>query len=95
MNSNNFGLKMLLILLIVLMPSAITAQQLDPVLNQLIHKGINKSHDLNSNRIDAEQAKVDQQLAKSVFLPKITLNGSFTRLNDDITFDDRHPKIGH
>ena len=70
------------------MPSAITAQQLDPVLNQLIHKGINKSHDLNSNRIDAEQAKVDQQLAKSVFLPKITLNGSFTRLNDDITFDD-------
>ena len=88
MNSNNFGLKMLLILLIVLMPSAITAQQLDPVLNQLIHKGINKSHDLNSNRIDAEQAKVDQQLAKSVFLPKITLNGSFTRLNDDITFDD-------
>ena len=88
MNSNNFGLKMLLILLIVSMPSAITAQQLDPVLNQLIHKGINKSHDLNSNRIDAEQAKVDQQLAKSVFLPKITLNGSFTRLNDDITFDD-------
>jgi len=27
-------------------------------------------------------------LAKSVFLPKITLNGSYTRLNDDISFDD-------
>jgi outer membrane protein TolC len=27
-------------------------------------------------------------LAKSVFLPKLTLNGSYTRLDDDITFDN-------
>lgn len=72
----------------ILGPSVVTAQQLDPVLTDLIHKGLNKSHDLNSNRMDAEQAKVDQQLAKSVFLPKITLNGSFVRLDDDIALDD-------
>ncbi|TXE05706.1 TolC family protein [Gelidibacter salicanalis] len=67
---------------------SLSAQQLDPVLQELIQKGINKNHKLNSNRIDAAQAQVDQQLAKSVFLPKITLNGSYTRLNDDITFDE-------
>jgi len=58
------------------------------VLQDLIHKGLNKNHQIQSNRIDAEQAQVDQQLAKSVFLPKITFNGSFVRLDDDITFDD-------
>ncbi|MBO3100051.1 TolC family protein [Gelidibacter pelagius] len=87
MNQNTIVLKMFLVLALAL-PSVITAQQLDPVLQDLIHKGLNKSHQINSNRIDAEQAQVDQQLAKSVFLPKITFNGSFVRLDDDITFDD-------
>ena len=89
MNINKVGLKMILIIILILArPSVILAQQLDPVLTALIQKGLNKSHDLNSNHIDAEQSKVDQQLAKSVFLPKITLNGSFVRLNDNIAFDD-------
>ncbi len=77
----------LLFVIATAVPSYMTAQQLDPELTNLIQKGLNKSHNLNTNRIEAEQAHVDQQLAKSVFLPKITLNGSFTRLNDDITFD--------
>ena len=88
MNLNKAALKTLLIVITISLPFALTAQQLDPVLTDLIHKGVSKSHELNSNRIEAEQARVDQQLAKSVFLPKITLNGSFTRLNDDITFDE-------
>ena len=88
MNLNKGVIKMSLMIMVIGLPSALSAQQLDPVLQELIHKGLNKSHDLNSNRIDSEQAIVDQQLAKSVFLPKITLNGSFTRLNDDITFDE-------
>lgn len=77
----------LLLVIAIALPSLATAQQLDPELTNLIRKGLEKSHNLNTNRIEAEQAQVDQQLAKSVFLPKITLNGSFTRLNDDITFD--------
>ena len=64
------------------------AQQLDPVLRELIHKGLKKSQTVNIKSIEAEQAKLDQRLAKSVFIPKITLNGSYTRLNDDITFDE-------
>src|SRR5690554_3940592 len=64
------------------------AQQLDPELKDLIIKGLNKSQKLKINSIEAEQAKLDQQLAKSVFIPKISLNGSYTRLNDDLTFDE-------
>lgn len=64
------------------------AQQLDPALKDLINKGLEKSHAVNIHELGAEQAKVDQKLAKSVFLPNVTLNGSYTRLNDDITFDN-------
>ena len=82
------ALVMLLIVLVTALPSITKGQQLDPILKDLINKGLDKSHGLNSNGFEVEQAKVDQQLAKSVFLPKITLNGSYTHLNDDITFDE-------
>lgn len=64
------------------------SQQLDPVLQDLITKGVNKSQTVTINNIEAEQAKLDQRLAKSVFIPKVTLNGSYTRLNDDLKFDE-------
>lgn len=63
-------------------------QQLDPTLHELILKGLEKSHGINIHNLDSEQARVDQKLAKAVFIPKVTFNSSFTRLNDDITFDD-------
>ena len=63
------------------------AQELDPALKYLIQKAVDKSHSLNINKFEAEQAKVDALLAKSALLPKLTFNGSFTRLDDDITFD--------
>lgn len=69
-------------------PSIVVAQQLDPALKELIEKGLNKSHNVTIHNLDAEQANLDQQLAKAVFIPKVTFNGSYTRLNDDITFDD-------
>src|SRR5690554_8051367 len=64
-----------------------SAQELDPYLQELIEKGINKSQTVKINSIEEEQALLDQRLAKSTFIPKVTLNGSFTRLDDDITFD--------
>jgi len=88
MNIKNSVLRLFLMVVAIAVPASLSAQQLAPVLQDLIQKGITKNHQLNSNRIDAAQAKIDQQLAKSVFLPKITLNGSYTRLNDDITFDE-------
>ena len=88
MQINKSRLIIFLIAFAWFIPSTSIAQQLDPILKDLISKGLDKSHSVNINNYDAEQAKIDQKLARSVFLPKITLNGSYTRLDDDITFDD-------
>ena len=88
MQINKSRLIIFLIAIAWFIPSTSIAQQLDPILKNLISKGLDKSHSVNINNYDAEQAKIDQKLARSVFLPKITLNGSYTRLDDDITFDD-------
>ncbi|WP_417619681.1 TolC family protein [Oceanihabitans sediminis] len=87
MNIMHAIIKTLLFSFLAMVPTLTMAQDLDPVLKDLIHKGLEKNHQINANRLEGEQAKIDQQLAKSVFLPKVTFNGSFTRLNDDITFD--------
>jgi outer membrane protein TolC len=69
--------------------TSINAQQLAPELKELIHKGISKGFNIKEYQIASEQAKIDQKMAKAVFIPKITLNGSYSRLNDDIRFDDQ------
>ncbi|MDD2982040.1 MAG: TolC family protein [Crocinitomicaceae bacterium] len=63
------------------------SQELDPYLQELIGKGLNKSQKVKINGIEQQQAVLDQRFAKATFIPKVTLNGSYTRLNDDITFD--------
>ena len=88
MKMNSLKISILCVLFAGLAPVISWAQQIDPELETLILKGLEKSRSININKLNAEQAQVDQKLAKSVFLPKITLNGSYTRLNDDITFDD-------
>ncbi len=65
-----------------------SAQELDSVLKNLINKGLEKNHSINIHNLNSEQSKVDQKLAKAIFLPKISFNSSFTRLDNDITFDD-------
>ncbi|MGB7843501.1 MAG: TolC family protein, partial [Salinimicrobium sp.] len=82
------GLFILLICYTCFFPLVAVAQQLDPELSDLINKGLKKSHSVQVQDYGAQQAKVDQKLAKSVFLPKISVNGSYTRLNDDISFDE-------
>ena len=63
-----------------------SAQELDSVLKNLINKGLEKNHSINIHNLNSEQSKVDQKLAKAIFLPKISFNSSFTRLDNDITF---------
>lgn len=87
MQINKSVFSFLFISIVGLFTSESFSQQLDPILQQLISKGLNKSQTVNIKSIEAQQAKLDQRLAKSVFIPKVTLNGSYTRLNDDITFD--------
>ena len=88
MHINKSRLSLFLIAFSWFIPSISMAQDLDPDLKALIKKGLEVSHTVNINDFDVAQTKVDQKLAKSVFLPKVTLNGSFTRLDDDISFDD-------
>lgn len=78
----------LFIIIGILTPILTQAQELDPALKDLINKGISKNHEVKRIDFESDQAKIDQNLAKSVFIPKITLNASYTRLNDDIKFDD-------
>lgn len=78
----------LLFLVACFLPALLLAQDLNPTLKNLITKGLSKSHSVNINSLGAEQAKIDQRLAKAVFVPRVTFNSSFTRLNDDITFDE-------
>ncbi len=87
MQINKVFFNLLFIFFIGIFSIQISAQQLDPMLQDLINKGLNKSQAVNIKSIEAQQAKLDQKLAKSVFIPRVTLNGSYTRLNDDITFD--------
>jgi len=88
MHINISRISILFIAFVWFIPSISMAQQLDPILKELISKGLDKSHSVNIHDFNTEQAKVDQSLARAVFLPKVTFNGSYTRLNDDITFDD-------
>jgi outer membrane protein TolC len=72
----------------LLYPVLSNGQELDPTLKELINKGISKSHLVKINNFESDKAKIDQNLAKSVFIPKITLNGSYTKLDSDITLDE-------
>ena len=88
MHKNTSRLNILLIVFTCFVPWVSMAQQLNPVLKDLISKGLKKSHTVNILSFNTEQSKIDQKLAKAVFLPKLTFNANYMRLNDDLTFDD-------
>ncbi len=88
MLQNKLRRRMLFFALAWCVPFLSIAQKLILALKALVAKGLQKSHSVNAFELDAKLAKVIiENLAKSVFLPKVTLSGSYTRLNDDITFD--------
>lgn len=93
MQTNIHRLKSVLLAITCLLSPMLHAQQFDPVLLDLIQKGVKKSHTVNMYQYDAQIAQADQKKAKFLYLPKLTLNGSYTRLNDDITFDDNTQKL--
>ena len=88
MHKNTSRLNILLIVFTCFVPWVSMAQQLNPDLKDLISKGLKKSHTVNILSFNTEQSKIDQKLAKAVFLPKLTFNANYMRLNDDLTFDD-------
>ncbi|WP_025762981.1 TolC family protein [Dyadobacter tibetensis] len=62
-------------------------QSLDPELIMLIDRAKTKSHAIKINDLSIEQNKLDAQMAKNTFLPKFSVSGSYTRLDQDIRFD--------
>lgn len=85
--------KLFILLTLLANMSLVQAQQLDPEVIELINKGLQKNQKIKEQNVSIQQTKIDQNIAKSTFLPKLTFNGSFVRLNDDIRFDDNTLKL--
>ncbi len=66
-----------------------SAQKFDPALSQLVKQAIDNNHQLKINQYKIKQNQIDRQKAYKTFLPKLTLNASYTRLNDDIILDPK------
>ena len=69
MNISSLKTKLLYFLLAGLIPATALSQEIDPTLEILIQKALEKNHGLNVNQLEGEQARVDQKQAKAVFLP--------------------------
>ena len=64
------------------------AQNLSEELQLLITEAKAKNSTIKVNNLNMEQARLETKTARNTLLPKIYLNGSYTRLNDDITFNE-------
>ena len=64
------------------------SQEFDPQLKSLIQAGTGQSHQLKINAYKIRQVQTDKKRAWQTFLPEITLNSSYTRLDQDIVLDD-------
>ena len=65
---------------------SIQAQLSDPVLKHLIDKAYEKSSAVKVNEIRIQQTQIDRRTARQTYLPKASVNATYTRLNDDILF---------
>lgn len=93
MNKYKPNQNLILLFIIIVFPRLYSAQEIDPNLSHLINSAIQKSHSLKVESLNAQSAKIDQKLVKSNFIPKVTVNGGYTRLDDDITLDDNTLKL--
>lgn len=66
----------------------IYGQNLSPDLKYLIEKAQKKNYTNKVYQHEANQAKIDERLAKSVLLPKVSVSGSYTRLDSPISLDN-------
>ena len=64
------------------------AQEQVKELQGLIDAAFHKSATLKINNLSIEQTQIDRKLATNTFLPKFTLSAGYTRLNEDVTFDE-------
>jgi outer membrane protein TolC len=72
--------------LFLFLPHFLAAQIADNDLKFLITSAFEKSDSIKVNSIRIQQAKIDEQTTKFNYLPRISANATYTRLNDDLVF---------
>ena len=77
-----------LMLVILLLVKITQAQMFDENLKKLIEKSFEKSASIKILAYKVQDAKTDEQIAKNAYLPKVSANATYTRLNDDIVFPE-------
>lgn len=77
-----------LMLVILLLVKITQAQMFDENLKKLIEKSFEKSTSIKILAYKVQDAKLDEQIAKNAYLPKVSANATYTRLNDDIVFPE-------
>ena len=95
MKKSAFSIVFLISFFLLITTGTVRAQKLDPQLLHLIEQAKIKSSAIKINNLTANQARLDSRIAKSTFIPNISLNGSYTRLNEDIEFDENLQTLLH
>jgi len=75
-------LKFEVMLLLLFSIAVVQAQQLTR--RSLIEQAIAKSYDIRNQHDEAQKSHIDQIKAQQTYLPSLTINSSYTLLNDDI-----------
>ncbi|MCU7551992.1 TolC family protein [Chitinophagaceae bacterium LB-8] len=74
------------VFLFLLMTTIAHAQQFDEAFRHLVESAYEKNDSIKVNNIRIQQAKIDEQTTRYNYLPRLSGNATYTRLNDDIIF---------
>lgn len=72
--------------LVLMNTGFLQAQQFDEALRHLVNSAYGKNDTIQLNNIRVQQAKIDEQTTRYNYLPRVSANATYTRLNDDILF---------
>jgi len=86
-------LKFKMLFILVLLVEVIQAQTTDVSLKNLVEKSLQHSQKLKIKKAESEQYHHDKQTAYSSYLPSVSLEGTYTYLNDDIMLPDDFNKL--
>ncbi len=73
-------------LFLFLFTGMVQAQQFDAALRQLVNSAYEKNDTIRLNNIRVDQARLSEQTTRFNYLPRVSANATYTRLNDDILF---------
>jgi len=83
---NDMANKFIVVLFSLFINNAIQAQVFNQEVKNLIEKSFENSSEIKINHYKADQIKTDRKIALNNYLPRVSANATYTRLNDDIEF---------